>query len=164
MTFAPRTALLGFLGASLAMLATAYGFEYLGGLKPCVLCLYQRVPYGLAAGIALGGFFFAPHRKTAIWLLLLLALVFFANGVLAFYHVGVEQGWFVGTEACGGVVPSDSLAALRESLLNTSPARCNEIAWSLFGISMAGYNFMASIGLTAAAVAMTRFFAKSKAV
>ncbi len=156
MTFTPRMAFLGFLGASLAILATAYGFEYLGGLKPCILCLYQRVPYGLAIGLSLGALFFAPGAKAAAGLLGLLALIFLGNGGLAIYHVGVEQGIFAATEACGASAAGKSLEALRQSLLNTEPARCDAVAWSLFGISMAGYNALASIGLAAAVAVMAR--------
>ena len=154
----PRLMFLGFLCASLAVLASAYGFEFLGGLKPCVLCLYQRVPYGLAAGIALGAFFFSPHRRAAAGVLFLLAALFFGNGLLALYHVGVEQGWVAAS--CGGIDASESLDALRQSLLNTQPARCDEIAWSFLGLSMAGVNAIVSTGLAICAIAGARIFRK----
>ena len=158
MTLAPRPVFLGFFGVSLAVLATAYGFEFLGGLKPCVLCLYQRVPYGLAAGLALGAFFFSPHRRAAVGVLLFLAALFFGNGLLALYHVGVEQGWVAAS--CGGVDASQSLDALRQSLLNTQPARCDEIAWSFLGLSMAAVNAIVATGLAICAIAVARIFGK----
>jgi len=158
MTLTPRPVFLGFLGTSLAVLATAYGFEFLGGLKPCALCLYQRVPYGLAAGIALGAFFFSPHRRAAVGLLFLLAILFFGNGLLALYHVGVERGWVAAS--CGGVGASESLDALRQSLLNTQPAQCDEISWSFLGLSMAGVNAIVSIGLAICAMTVARIFGK----
>ena len=161
MSLAPRPVFLGFFGVSLAVLAMAYGFEFLGGLKPCVLCLYQRIPYGLAAGIALGAFFFSPHRRAAAGLLLLLAALFFANGLLAFYHVGVEQGWVVAS--CSGIGTSESLDALRQSLLNTQPVRCDEVSWSFLGLSMAGVNVMMSIGLAGGAAVVARIFGRRQA-
>ena len=129
MTMAPRTVWFGFLGGSLAVLATAYGLEFLGGLKPCVLCLYQRIPYGLVAGMALGALFFHGSPKTNATLCFGFALIFLGGAALSFYHVGVEQGWFTLLEVCSGGEASQSIDALRESLAATRPVRCDEVTW-----------------------------------
>jgi disulfide bond formation protein DsbB len=160
MTITPRTVWFGFLGASLAVIAAAYGFEFLGGLKACVLCLYQRIPYGVVAGLALGALFFHGSPKTDTTLCLGFALIFGGGAALSFYHVGVEQGWFALLEACGEVEASQSIDALRESLAATRPVRCDEIAWSFFGISLAGFNLLVSVLLAALAVATAKTLRK----
>ncbi len=88
-------------------------------------------------------------------------LVFAGESVLAFYHVGVEQGWFEGLAACAGMGETpDTLEALRAQLLEGPPPRCDEPTWTLFGISMAGYNVIYAAVLAgfsgAAAVIMAK--------
>ena len=86
-----------------------------------------------------------------------------ADAAIAFYHVGVEEGWYEGLAACaaGGGTPA-TVDALRAQLLDAPPPpRCDEVAWSLFGVSMAGYNMMyaaslAGFSLAAAAVLARR--------
>ncbi len=160
MTMAQRTVWFGFLAASLAVLATAYGFEFLGALKPCVLCLYQRIPYGLVAGLALGALFFHGSPKGAAALCLGFAFIFVGGAALSFYHVGVEQGWFALLEACGEGGASQGIDALRESIAATRPVRCDEAAWSFFGISLAGFNLLVSVLLMALAIAAARTLRK----
>jgi len=140
------------MGASLAVLAVAYGFEFLGELKLCTLCLYQRIPYWLVAGLAFGALFFDGSPKANFSLCLGFALIFAIGAALSFYHVGVEQGWFALLEACGNVETSPSIGALRESLATTRSVRCDEVAWSFFGISLAGFNLLASFFLMVLAI------------
>ncbi|MGB1548556.1 MAG: disulfide bond formation protein B [Alphaproteobacteria bacterium] len=151
---------LGFLGVSLAALGAAYGFEFIGGLKPCVLCLYQRVPYGLTAGLGVGALLFY-RPAAAVPLGILFALLFLGGAGLSFYHLGVEQGWFTLPPACGGET-GRSLETLRESLATTAPVPCDEVAWSFFGISLAGFNLVLSIFLTGLALAATASFRKGR--
>ena len=136
--------------ASLATLLAALGFQYLGGLDPCVLCIYQRWPYVAIALICTAALF---ARSITPPVLFASAAVFFIGAGLAAYHVGVEQGWVAGTAACGAPGGSTSGAAtieqLRAQVMNAPVTRCDEIAWSLFGISMAGYNLLISIALAA---------------
>ncbi len=130
--------------ASAVILSAAYISQYGFGLKPCILCLYQRGPYAL--NIVLGGFaFLATFRypRLALALLYLSVLSFFADAVIAGFHVGVEQDWWKGLPSCGGdIVPQNvTIEQLRESLTHQQIVRCDKPAWVLFGISMAGYNF-----------------------
>jgi disulfide bond formation protein DsbB len=135
--------------ASAAVLAAAFGFQHLGGLDPCELCIWQRYPYGGTIAAAVLALIAPPGRAQAA-LLGLAAALFLAGAGIAAFHVGVEQHWWEGTAACGGAAPAGAggLGALLDSL-DRPPARCDEVAWSLFGISMAGYNFLISLALAA---------------
>ena len=80
----------------------------------------------------------------------LCALLFAASAALAYYHVGVEQHWFAGPSACtGSVTGASSIEALKAQLLARQPVNCDEPAWRLFGISLAGWNLLASALTTA---------------
>jgi len=140
------------LGASAAILAVAFASQYIGGLDPCVLCLYQRVPYGAvialsALGLGLSGLA-PPPRSVIVGLAGLCAVAFVINAGIATYHVGVEQHWWQGTEGCVGAGgAARTIEELRAQILAAPIVRCDEVPWSLFGISMAGYNVLASLGL-----------------
>lgn len=144
------------LVASAAILAAAFAFQYLGGLAPCVLCLWQRFPYGIVIVLAAVAFALNSQRWTAA-LMTLCGIVLVAGAGIAFYHVGVEQHWWQGTAACGSALtPAATIDELRERLLAQPVVRCDEISWSLFGVSMAGYNFMLSAALAAFALTAAR--------
>lgn len=147
---------LGLAAGSAALLIGALGFQYIGGLAPCHLCLLQRVPHALA--IVLGLTLVAlPRRGIA-----LLGTVVMAVGVgLAGYHVGVEQGWWPGPTSCAAPVPGAmSSGDLLNQILATPVVLCDQIAWSLWGISMAGWNGIASLLL---AMLWARSYASSSA-
>ncbi len=134
------------LAASVGVLGTALLFQFVGGLQPCVLCIYQRWPYVVVIALAAAALFFLGDRGRSL-ALAVSGLVFLAGAGIAAFHVGVEQGWWQGTSACGGTVSASSLEALKAQLLAAPVVRCDEVAWSLFGISMAGYNLLLSLGL-----------------
>ncbi len=144
------------LGASVAALAGAFFAQYAMGLEPCPLCLYQRFPY--AATIVLGVLALAGRGRWPLLAIALAGAVFAGEAGLAFYHVGVEQHWWAGLDACGaaGATP-ETVDELRTLLLEAPPPPpCDEVRWSLFGVSMAGYNMlyggvMAAISLAGAA-------------
>jgi disulfide bond formation protein DsbB len=134
--------------ASLASLAVAFASQYWGGLQPCVLCIYQRYPYGVAAALGVVGILVAGRPGWLRAVLLLAALAFFVDAGIAAYHVGVEQHWWQGTAECGNTLDLNlSPEELKKQLLNQPVVRCDEVPWSLFGISMAGYNFLYAIAL-----------------
>ena len=145
----------GLLAAgSAAMLLGAFAFQYIGGLAPCVLCIWQRWPYAVVIGLGLIGAGLArgtpPPKGTLAAILGLAALALFVDAGIAGFHVGVEQKWWEGTQACVGLGPSGAKTAqqmVAELLANTTVARCDEVPWSLAGISMAGYNMMAALGM-----------------
>ena len=130
---------------SLAALAAAFGFQHLGGLEPCPLCIWQRWPHAAivllaAASLGLRG----PAAAVAAGLAGLAAL---AGAGLAGFHAGVEQHWWAGLAACGGGPPAETVEELRERLLNAAPVRCDEAAWSFLGLSMAAWNGLLSLAL-----------------
>jgi disulfide bond formation protein DsbB len=127
--------------ASAGALAFAFVAQYAFGLEPCVLCLYQRWPY--AAAILLMGVAVArPAPRSR--LLLLAALVFAVGGGIGAYHVGVEQHWWAGTEACQGGGAAQTVEELRRQLLGRRPVRCDEPSFVFLGLSMAGWNVVFS--------------------
>ena len=71
--------------------------EYWLGYEPCKLCLYQRIPYFLAILLIIKIFFFKKYEKIT---LLILFLLFVGSAALAFYHFGIEQGFFNESLAC----------------------------------------------------------------
>ena len=138
---------------SVAILGTAFASQYWGGLEPCHLCWLQRYPYMVT--IALGFLSLAlqqtePQGKGWRVLVALSGVAFAVGACIALFHVGVEQHWWKGPESCtSSVNNAQDLKALMQALLNAPIIRCDVPAWSLFGISMAGYNFLASLGLMA---------------
>lgn len=148
-----RACTLFLLAASVGVLAMAFAFQHLGGLAPCVLCIWQRYPYVGAIVLAMAAYFLRERPPLAAGAVLLAGLVFLAGAGIGAFHVGVEQGWWQGTAACGGERPaSASVEELYRRLMETTAvARCDVIPWSLFGISMAGYNIVLSLGLAAMA-------------
>jgi len=160
-----RWAFLGLLLASIAILAAAFAFQFIGGLHPCALCLWQRYPYaaviglaGLGAGLARAGVK-RPHLAVFMGLC---ALAFLIDAGIAGFHVGVEQAWWDGLATCSGTVSgAASLDELRDRLLAAPVVRCDEIAWSLFGISMAGYNFLMALALGLLSLRLTAIFLKT---
>jgi len=146
-TPSPRRLLLLAFGASIAVVGTALLFQYVGGLAPCELCLYQRWPY--YAVIALAALALVGNGAAMRWALALAALIFAAGTALAVYHAGVEYHWFPGPTACtGGTSGAQTIEQLRAQLLGRQPVNCDEAAWRLLGISLAGWNVLASLLLT----------------
>jgi disulfide bond formation protein DsbB len=152
--------------ASAGMLATAHAFQTFGGLAPCELCLKQRTVYWVAGCVALAAMVLvrmaggARWREATCWLL---ALVFLVSVGVAGYHAGVERKFWPGPESCsgGGQV---SMAALKD-LMNGGGVKmpaCDHPAWIFLGLSMAGWNTIASIILVALSVAAA-FRERSKA-
>ena len=135
---------------SFAVLSIALASQYFGGLEPCMLCHYQRWAYifTFTAGLLAWAL---PARSTAKrWLIAACAMAFAIGGAVAFYHAGVEYGWFPGPTSCSGTGEApDTIDELRRQLLSQPMVRCDEPAWTKFGVSMAGYNFLTSAVLTA---------------
>jgi len=140
------------IAVSLGALATALASQYWGGLQPCVLCYYQRYAYLAAAAFGLAGLIAGPQTGARRAAVVLAGLAFLTGAAIAAFHVGVEQHWWRGTSECHAPVfdPNASIADLRKQLLETNFVPCDEVQWSLFGISMPGYNVLASLGLALA--------------
>lgn len=147
-SFIPSTKLfLAFiLGVSAFSLAAAFTAQFGFDLRPCYLCLLQRIPF--ATNIALGLIGLLPpmekYRRPVIGVA---GLVFLINSGIAFYHSGVERKWWTGLSGCTTPDMSGSIEDLLERIKNTDVVRCDEIPWELFGLSMANYNVAMCFGL-----------------
>ena len=131
-----------------ALLGAALGSQFLGGLYPCEMCYWQRWPHGAAIVLA-GAAFLRPAADRRSRLLTgLAALAIAVSGAIGVFHAGVELGWWEGLTRCAA-----SGAATLEDIFNVPLVRCDEVQWSLFGISMAGWNAVISLG-SAAAIAL----------
>lgn len=135
--------LIATLGSAL-MLAGAFAFQYIGGMAPCQLCLWQRWPH--AAAVLIGAVALNTGWRGLAWLGALAALTTAGIGM---FHVGVEQGWWEGLATCtAGSIEGISAADLLNPAVDVAaPVRCDAIAWSMLGISMAGWNALVSLGL-----------------
>ncbi|WP_299827293.1 disulfide bond formation protein B [uncultured Roseobacter sp.] len=130
---------------SAALLIAAFAFQHLGGLPPCKLCIWQRYPHAIAIVIGL----IALQVQSGILIALGALAALLTTGIGAF-HVGVEQGWWEGPTTCtSGPVGGLSADALLDQIMTAPLVRCDDIAWELLGISMAGWNALLSLGLVA---------------
>jgi len=133
--------------ASAGLLAAVFAMQYLGGLAPCKLCLLQRWPHGAVVALGLAALVPALSDGARRALLGLIALAFAVTAGIGVYHAGVEYGWFAGPSGCTGTVGGATLEELRRNLMTAPVVRCDEAPWSLFGVSLAGYNALVSVAL-----------------
>lgn len=145
-------AAIAFLSAlSLTMALTA---EHVFGLKPCILCLYQRVPFLLTGLIGFAAFFISSklaEKNLSAWPILISSLIFLCGGIIAFYHTGVELHWWTSfLEGCKVSFDTSDPSSLLSVIQSTNAVRCDEIPWAdpIFNLSMANYNVIYSLGLS----------------
>ena len=152
------------LASSLMLLAGAHAFEIWGGLAPCPLCLNQREAHWAAAAIALATWLTTRQPDWTgpqVFMFGGLVAAYAVSAGIAGFHAGVEWGWFEVPATCGAGGGGESLTArdLLERLGQSASAPSGgEVPWSLFGISMAGYNLLASVALAAfSAIPVARY-------
>jgi disulfide bond formation protein DsbB len=137
--------------ASGAMLAAAIlYFQNSLGLQPCALCLQQRYWHWAVVGVSALAFVVTRVRPAwTSWAIVLIGLTLLGSAAMGAYHVAVEQKWVIAQCDAGGAFDPSQLSFdnLGDEL---HPPRCDEIAWSLWGISMAGYNAIVSLLLALA--------------
>ena len=129
------------------ILVSAFIIEYKLGHQPCNLCLYERIPYFLSILLIIKIIFTKGYEKTT---LLLLSLVFAFSSVLAFYHFGIEQGFFKETLACKTGNLSETLT--KEEILDQlkqNTVGCKDVSFRVLGFSLAAINTIFSIILSA---------------
>jgi disulfide bond formation protein DsbB len=138
---------IGLLAAfgSVAMLLGALGFQYFGDLPPCKMCYWQR--YAHVAAACVGVLVWAYQKPVVYYIGAVAALI---SAGLGGYHAGVEQKFWEGPTTCtsapiGGLSTDDLLA----QIMAAPVVRCDEIAWDMFGISMAGWNMIISMAFVA---------------
>ncbi|WP_029011633.1 disulfide bond formation protein B [Niveispirillum irakense] len=136
------------LAASGTALTAAFGSQYLGGLAPCEMCWWQRWAYFAAIALLLPGLVRNNPARARRLVLVMASLALAIGGAVALFHTGVEQHWWQGFTACTSPVKATGgLDDLRAAILAAPVTRCDEIPWSLFGISIAGFNAMVSFAL-----------------
>ena len=161
----PAAAALAIFALSTATILAAWFFQYALKLQPCPLCLEERLPYHIVIPLSLlmviAAFVRAPRALIVVGFVAILATVL-CGAALAAYHAGVEWRWWPGPTDCSG--PLTDLSA-KGSLLNqlqsVQVVRCDEAAWRVLGISLAGYNVL--ILLVLAAIAAFELFARKPA-
>jgi disulfide bond formation protein DsbB len=133
---------------SAALLLGALGFQYIGGLAPCHLCMLQRYPH--MAAVVLGVItLLIPRSLMSRLLPLAAAAATLTSAAYGAYHTGVERHWWLGPTTCtsgpiGQMSAKDLLAQIQAAPL----VQCDQVAWSMLGLSMASWNMLASALLT----------------
>ncbi|BDW85151.1 disulfide bond formation protein B [Roseicyclus marinus] len=130
---------------SAALLLGAFGFQYLGGLAPCAMCLWQRWPHAVAIALAAVGIAL-PHALVAV----AGAASVLTGAGIALLHTGVERDWWTLNLACTGGAEdlgAMDVTALLDPTQGAGIVLCTEVAWSFLGLSMASWNGLASLVL-----------------
>ena len=105
------------------------------------MCWWQRYPHAVAILLSAAAFTAPAETTRSRTLTLLAALAIAISGAIGVMHVGVEQGWWEGITTC-----TTSGATSLEDIMQVPLVRCDEVQWSLFGISLAGFNAIFSLG------------------
>tara|TARA_Y100000590_G_C14878881_1_gene698033 strand:+ start:32 stop:514 length:483 start_codon:yes stop_codon:yes gene_type:complete len=126
---------------------SAFIIEYWLGHEPCKLCLYERIPYFLSILLIVKILFIKKYEKIT---LLILSLVFIISACLAFYHFGIEEGFFKESLACTTENLSENLTKdeLLEKL-SQNAISCKDVGFRVFGFSLAAINTILSLILSA---------------
>jgi disulfide bond formation protein DsbB len=123
-----------------ALVGGAYASQYLGGLFPCEMCWWQRYAHFAAIGFAVAAFVLPAKR---LWVALA-GLAIAVSALIGGYHAGVEYGWFKGLTECTTLVKFGAGSDPLQAILNAPIIRCDVVQWKIFGISLAGFNFILS--------------------
>jgi disulfide bond formation protein DsbB len=165
----PRTApvvrvALAIAAVGAATMLGAYYFQYVLHYQPCPLCLEQRIPYYVAIPLALVVAVAAKRqvpRPLLIAGFVALALAMLIGMAIAGYHAGVEWHLWAGPQECSGDPNFGRTGSLIEQLNTVRVVRCDEAAWRLFGLSLAGYNVLISATLAGVGLYGLRAVARS---
>lgn len=125
-----------------ALLGGALISQYVFGLYPCEMCMWQRWPHLVAIILALSALLFRS-RSWSLPLVVAAAVAILISGLIGGFHAGVEYGWWEGFTSCSTNLASDG--DMLESIMNAPLVRCDVAPWTLFGISLAGFNFLLSV-------------------
>ena len=137
------------IAGSAALLAGALAFQYIGGLAPCHLCMLQRYPH--VAAILLGCLaLLIPRGRLSRLLPLAAAAATLTSAAYGAYHTGVERHWWSGPTTCtSGPIDNLSTKDLLAQIQAAPLVQCDQVAWQMFTLSMASWNMLASLLVTA---------------
>ena len=124
-----------------ALLGGALLSQYVGGLPPSEMCIWQRWPHGIAILVAALAFLFPANSRNARLLVALAGIAIAVSGAIGVFHAGVELKYWEGLTRC-----STSGAMSLDELMKVPLVRCDQIQFSFLGISMAGWNAILSLG------------------
>lgn len=147
----PTSLLIGAATVATLTLAGAFGFQHIGGLEPCPLCIWQRWPYVIGTVLIVIALLGAP-RPYARALPVLAALTFAIGFGLSVWHAGFEYGWWPGPSNCASPIDfgNQSAQELLQTLEGRRPVRCDIAPWTFAGLSLAGWGAVVLAGLTGA--------------
>ncbi len=146
---------LAIFALSAATLLGAWYFQYVLKLAPCPLCLEERLPYHIVIPLSLlmviAAIVRAPRALLTVGFVAIMAAML-GSAALGAYHAGVEWRWWPGpTECSGPITDRTAKGPLLDQLRSVHVVRCDEAAWRLLGLSLAGYNVLISLALAAIA-------------
>lgn len=151
------------LAGPVFLLGAALISQYAFGLLPCEMCIWQRWPHGAAIALGLCALLLGRGLPGALLLVLAAAAVLISGGI-GYFHAGVELGWWDGPSACsGGSLSGVSTAEAIQAIFDAPLVRCDEVAWSFLGVSMAGWNGILSTLFGFAALIAARAYSSSSA-
>jgi len=156
---APQHVHLFLIAIAATCLGTAYIAEYGFHILPCDFCLYERYVY---AGVMVVGFLGLKIKGLRNQRGILAQLAVLSVGIaLTFYHVGMENQWWVGPASCTGAGSANTLEEFRAQLQSISRPLCDQVTWAIFGISATLWNLMLQAGL-AFLTALSLYFPQDK--
>ena len=141
------------------MIISALIIQYWLDHEPCKLCLYQRIPYFLSMLLIIKILFIKKYEKIT---LLILFLVFMSSAALAFYHFGIEQGFFNETLAC--TAPDLSQTLSKEQILEQlkqNNISCKDVSFRVLGLSLSAINTIFSLVLSVIFIKLFLNYAKN---
>ena len=131
---------------SAAILAAALWSQFIGGLTPCPLCIWQRWPHVAAVVIAALAVTVAWRLCRPLAVLGMLAMLVGAG--LGLYHTGIERGWWQGPDTCtSGDITNLTTDELMAQIMGAPLVRCDEVQWEFLSLSLASWNAVISLAL-----------------
>ena len=154
-----KTTLVTALLFIISSIISVYFIEYLLNYKPCKLCLYERIPYFFSVLLILIILFKKKYEKP---ILLVLFLTFVVSATLAFYHFGIEKGFFNESIVCETESLSNNLTKdeLLEQLKQNTIS-CKEVNFRIMGLSLATINTIFSLILSAIFIRLFLIYEKN---
>lgn len=141
-----RFLVMGAGAGSAALLLGALAFQFIGGLSPCPLCIWQRWPHVATVLLAILALTLLQRHLRLVAIGAALAML--TGALLGVYHTGIERGWWPGPDTCtSSDIRNLSTDQLMTQILNAPLVRCDEVVWDMFGLSMASWNALASLAL-----------------
>ncbi|QNT70841.1 disulfide bond formation protein B [Defluviicoccus vanus] len=151
-----RMTLAALLVVGLGAIGMALVGQFAFGLVPCILCLYQRVPYAVVAGLSALGVLLPLTTTVRRRLVAMAGVVFLVGAAIAFYHVGVEAHWWAAATGCAGTPVGQMTMEQFQAQIFTPQKPCDQVDVRFLGLSLAGWNTIASLVLAVGCLLQSR--------